>query len=600
MIRHWQWQSRLLSIFISAALGCAHAFAAESFRTTYETSGYTSTGNYDECVACCNRLARGADGVSYRAFGNSAEGRELPLLLVDRAGHDAPLLMVLAGIHAGEIDGKDAGLLLLRDLLIDGKDSALLRHVRLAFIPILNVDGHERRSAFTRINQNGPRESGWRTTAENLNLNRDFMKADAVEMQALHALIRELNPDMLVDIHVTDGADYSYVLTYSMNDQANEWPAMRHYNHDVFLPEITRRLGAAGYEFVPQVSLKDELHVERGWMVDVLEPRFSTGYGTVINRPSLLLETHSLKDYRTRVTGTYEFLHACLVTVGAQATELKETVNECERVSVSLPGRPYHLNWTVSGDSELVDFAGYEYQVGYSPLLGDSIVRWTHVPHTYRIPRFDHAVPRDTITVPYAYLIPPAWLARVSPVLAVQGIIVRVLSQPCTLDVEAATFTDVKWAERSYQGRQLMSFATSRLPITAVFPRGSGLITLDQPRSQIAVHLLEPDGPDSFVRWGFLNPIFEQVEYAEAYVLDTLAAAMLRSDSVLAAEFSARLADSTFANNSAVRVQYFYEHSPYWDSRKDRYPVGRIVDPAVLSQALTATAARSKRPARVD
>jgi hypothetical protein len=565
-------------------------FASEpaDWRTTCEKSNYTQTGPYAEAVDFCRQIATANHKAEYHSFGSSAEGRELPLLLVNpEGGPELPLVLIIAGAHAGEIDCKDAGLMLLRDALVLGKLPGLLDRVRVAFIPILNVDGHERISAFNRPNQNGPTEMGWRTTADNLNLNRDWLKADTPEMRALLSQMDRWQPDLLVDLHVTDGADYQYVLTYSMNEHENDLLPLRRYNRDEFLPQIKRKLKDAGYDFVPQVFFRDGKNMESGWESPTFEPRFSTGYGTIIGRPSLLIETHSLKDYRTRVTATYEALKAVLQTISNQAQELRAAERKADSAAASLPGKRYYLNWAVAHDSTVVDFAGLDFHRVYSSALGDSIIRWGHEPRTYHIPFFGQSVPTDSVVVPQAYLIPAGWMAKMQPVLERHG--VRVTLLPRALDIECGTylFEKVEWAKKPYEGRLRPAMKAKPVQRTLHFAAGSGLVVLRQPRAQVAIHLLEPGGPDSFVHWGFMNAIFEQKEYAESYIMDTVAARMLRESPVLEAEFRARLADSSFAASPEQRLEFFYEHSPYWDAHKDVYPVGRVTDKSDFEMIMT-------------
>jgi hypothetical protein len=559
----------------------AAAAVPADWQTVYEQSGFVQTSRYDQTVEFCKRLAIASRGkAEYRVFGKSPEGRDLPMLLVNyESDTSKPLLLIWAGIHSGEIDGKDAGLMLLRDALVLGQYPQLLSGVRIAFIPILNVDGHERWSAFNRMNQRGPKEMGWRTTAQNLNMNRDFLKTDAPETRALLKQMTALKPDFLLDIHVTDGADYQYVLTYSMNDHEDSPEPLRKYTHEQFLPEVKRTLKSAGYDFVPQVFFKDGEHIESGWVSPVFEPRFSTGYGTVINRPSLLIETHSLKDYHTRVTATYELLKAVIQTVSVQGGLLKNSIHRSNVQTSNLAGKKYYVSWDNTNDSTMVDFLGVDYRREYSPTLGDSVVRWLGTPHTYRIPLFEKSAPTDSVVVPYAYIIPPAWLPLVEDLLKLHNIPLTRTTRPMELAYETYRFNKVEFGKKPYEGRFRASYQSTPIRQTATFPTGSGVVFLDYPRAQITIHLLEPSGPDSFVHWGFLNQIFEQKEYAEAYIMDTLATRMLKESPPLAAEFMSRLADSTFAKDPQARLQFFYEHSPYWDARKDVYPIARITDP---------------------
>jgi hypothetical protein len=575
--------SLLLKYFIIANLLVVISFALarnrDEWLTTFERSAGTETPRYDETVAFCKRLADAAPGtISYRPFGFSPEGRELPMLVVHVGDTLKSLrLLVICGIHAGEIDGKDAGLMLIRDILIFGEHADLLDGIELEFIPIFNVDGHERFSSFMRINQNGPQEMGWRTTAQNLNLNRDFLKADAPEMRALLSHIQRSKPDFLMDIHVTDGADYQYVITYSMNDHANDLPPLYHYDHDTFLPAIKADMKNVGYDLVPQISFRDDNHPLSGWESGPLAPRFSTGYGTVINRPSLLVETHSLKDYRTRVAAVYQLLLSAIETLKSQKNELLNAESVSDSMASNLAGTSYALNWDVSSDSTIVEYKSVNMWREKSGIGIDSVMRWGRQPQTLRIPFFETAVPHDTITVPFAYILPQEWIPVLEPTLSAQGVYIHRLFKALTLPVERYRLSNVIFANKPYEGRFRVTCSTETESDSVTYPQDTGVILLNDWRAQVAIHLFEPKGPDSFLQWGFLNQIFEQKEYAEPYILDSMATRMMNESPQLAAEFQAKLkSDSLFAQSDSERYQFFYEHSPYWDTNKNLYPIARV------------------------
>jgi hypothetical protein len=579
---------RPLSFLSILILASSLSARAEDWRTIYETSGFSETSRYDETVAFCKRLDKASPAIQYSSFGTTAEGRELPLLEVQTSdAPNQPLLFIVAGIHAGEIDGKDAGLMLIRDAVILKKYPGLLDGIRIAFVPIFNADGHERFSAYSRPNQIGPKEMGWRTTAQNLNLNRDWMKADSPEMRAMLKEIAQLNPDILVDIHVSDGADYQYVITYGLETHENALEPLRRYCQDVFLPEIKHQMQTAGYDFVPYVLLRKGYDIMSGWTNESYEPRFSTGYGALINRPFMLIETHSLKDYHTRVTAVYNYLKAVIETIKRQSTELILANREADSTASHLSGTRYTLDWDLTGDSTLVEFEGVDYQFVDSPTGGAKVPRWGTEPKTYTVPFFTNEHPVDTVTVPYAYVIPRPWLPVIEEALVAHHLDVKYMPTSKDVPVESYRFSDVSFAPKPYEGKFRVSFKSTSVMETLHLPAGSAVVVLDQPRAQVAIHLLEPSGPDSFLRWGFFSQIFEQKEYVEPYVADTLAARMLSESPELPAEFNARLkSDSAFAASQDARFQFFNERSPYWDRRKDLYPIGRITTAEGLQNLL--------------
>ncbi|MCX6830877.1 MAG: M14 family metallopeptidase, partial [candidate division Zixibacteria bacterium] len=310
-----------ISLLIILCSFCPTIFGAQStdeWLTLYEKSHYLETPRYDETIAFCKKLADYSPIVSFTDFGVSPQGRKLPLLIIDKDSEFDPqlahrrgkvVLLVQAGIHAGEIEGKDAGLSLVRDIVVHGKYQQALDNVVILLIPIFNVDGHERFGAYNRINQNGPAEMGWRTTAQNLNLNRDFVKADAPEMRCWLGMFNRWLPDFLVDVHTTDGADFQYIITYSLETNRNVAKPLADWCDDAFLPEINERMIKSGFPMTPYVVPRVDHDVTSGLMSWTATPRFSNGYGAAQNRPFMLIETHMLKTYQQRVESTYQLLH---------------------------------------------------------------------------------------------------------------------------------------------------------------------------------------------------------------------------------------------------------------------------------------------------
>ncbi|PXA88757.1 carboxypeptidase, partial [Nostoc sp. 3335mG] len=297
--------------------------------TPAEASGFVSTPSYAETRAWIDRLVAATPLLTIETFGKSPQGRDLYAVRAHKGGTPKPVVLVQAGIHSGEIDGKDAGLMLLRDIALRGKEG-LLDKVDLVFVPIYNVDGHERSGPFNRPNQRGPKDMGWRTTAQNLNLNRDYLKADAPETQAMIGLIRRLDPILYLDLHVTDGIDHRYDVTYAFSGWRGYYArsaAIGRFLDQRLRPAMDAALQRNGHTPGYYVSALDNRAPEKGMSQDVDTPRFSTGYGDIAHIPTVLLETHSLKPYRQRVLGTYVFVEESLRIAADRAAELRSAIN---------------------------------------------------------------------------------------------------------------------------------------------------------------------------------------------------------------------------------------------------------------------------------
>ncbi len=575
-------------------IGACASPGPEDWRTDFEKSNGLETPTYEQTVRYIRRLEKGSPWVRLSHFGQTPEGRPMPLVVVDKSGKFSPssaralrkaVVLVQAGIHAGEIDGKDAGLMLVRDMVIHRQHAELLDRIVLVFIPILNVDGHERRSAFNRINQNGPKEMGWRVTAQNLNLNRDYMKADAPEMRAWLKLFHMWKPDLFVDCHVTDGADYRHVVTYAMDVTQNVAEPVRSWSRTEYLPELTKRMKSSGFPVSPYVWPVDDRNISKGIIGGTAPPRFATAYATICNRPALLIETHMMKDYRTRVMGTYAALLHTLEIVYDRCQELQRVVEESDEQTAGMMGRTLAVRFEQTDRSDTIDFSGYNYLLEPSAISNDDWVVWENVPIDYSLPYYNYVRDTDTAVVPYAFAVPRAW-TTVMDVLRVHGVETRTVGRSVAIDVASYRFRRPVWATKPFEGRITVEMDSEPIRERRTLNRDDYLIIMDQPLNRVIMHLLEPGSPDSFVRWGFFNAIFEQKEYGEAYILEKMARDMIATNPDLEREFLEAVgADTALARDSYQRLNWFYQRSPYWDKTVCVYPISKILHREDLENA---------------
>lgn len=561
--------------------------------TFYEKSGYKKTPRYRETIRFCQLMDSLSPMIQYSSFGISPQGRALPLLILDSRGNFTPeavrasgnaVLLIQAGIHAGEIDGKDAGLMLIRDILFEHKFPGTLEHTTVLFIPIFNVDGHERFGPFNRINQNGPEEMGWRTTAQNLNLNRDFLKADTPEMQAWLKLFHAWLPDFLVDCHVTDGADYQYAVTYGLENSLNVAPPLRRWVRNKLEPLLNKKMRDDRIPMFPYFWLKDRHDIRKGIINLPLSPRYSNGYGAAQNRVFFLIETHMLKDYRTRVNATYHLLLHILETVDSKYDTLQQINRKAdEYTATELPGRYLPLNFRPDmNDSTMVWFEGVDFTIEHSDISGGEWIRWGNSPRNYRLPFFNIPQVTDSALVPQAYLIPREWSVQIKR-LQMHGVSIRYLANDTLLSVESYRFRNPRWEEQPFEGRHRLSVELDTIREQRWYPAGSAVILMNQRANRVAVHLLEPKAPDSFVSWGFWDVLLERKEYGEDYVLEKLARKMLNENPAIRDSFEKHMAtDPDFAGNPMRRLYFFYQNSPYWDQKMNVYPVGKLLQPVKL------------------
>ena len=586
--------------------------------TPAEKSDYRTTPRYDETMAYVQRVAAAAPKqVKLETFGKTPAGRDLWVAIVSKDNVFDPVvvrksgravLLIQNAIHAGEMDGKDSSLALLREMVITKKQASLLDHVVVLIIPIYNADGHERFSPYNRINQNGPEQMGWRTQSQNLNLNRDYMKADAPETRALLRLFQRWLPDFFVDDHVTDGADYQYDTTYAIDVGPDVYPATADWLEHQLKPYIEKSVTASGHIIGEYVGV-GEANPKEGISVGQDTPRFSTGYMVLQNRPGLLVEMHMLKDYKTRVTGNYEILRAILEVMNRDAAKLVATNQQADGETIAAGHRAqtatyirkpddFPLRLAPTADTETFHFLGYKRNTAPSEVSGGSWNQFTHEAESSDIPLHSKLKMTLGVGVPGAYIIPAQW-GKVIDVLRAHGVAMGPTRAAWSGEVETYR-CKAKWAERPFEGHHVLGGGSEFAPTpppdcTAVrekldFPAGSMVVPTDQRAAKVVIHWLEPQGPDSAVYWGYFDAIFEQKEYGEAYVLEKLAREMMAKDPKVKAEFEAKVAsDKEFAANSYGRLNWWYQHSPYWDPKLGLYPVGRVRTLGEISSALAWT-----------
>jgi len=550
--------------------------------TPSEKTDLTDTPNYAETVAYLKLLAEHSPRIRLVVFGRSAEGRELYLVVASKEGaaspaalraNGRPTLFAQAGIHAGEIDGKDAGLMLLHDI-VAGRKAALLERANFLFVPVFNADGHERSSEFNRPNQRGPVHQGWRTTAQNVNLNRDYIKADAPEMRAMLALLNAWEPSLCLDLHVTDGIDYQYDITFGYNGYGAQFawsPKIGAWLDQTYAPAVDEALSRQGHIPGPLVFAVDDRDLTKGLSLGVSMPRFSSGYGDLRHLPSVLVENHSLKPYRQRVLGTYVLLEASLRVLGEHGAELRAVT------TADAAARPEHFqtNWgNSSGKAVDVTFRGIDYESYLSPISGTKEVRWLGTPKTFQLKAW---LDKSGVTLlrPVAYYV-PATKPEVIDRLRLHGIRLEVLPEPRTVSVQLCRLTEAQAAAEPFEGHHLLSVkAVQWESHDETYPAGSVRVPTDQPLGELAMIMLEPQSADSLLAWGFFPEILQRTEYIEGYAVTKVAELMLAHDPALKAEFEQKLADDKkFAQDPEARLRWFYERSPYYDQRYRLYPVG--------------------------
>lgn len=586
-------QNLLLATSLAFAIGqvfapSVHA-ATSDLTTVSERSGFTRTGRYDEVIALCDAFQREyPKAVRCFDFGTTPEGRPMKALAVSTTGHldpqsvraaNLPVLLAQGGIHAGEIDGKDAGFLLVREMLEGKAGRGVLDKLVVLFVPVFNIDGHERFAAWNRPNQRGPEEMGWRTTAQNYNLNRDYLKADTTEMQAMLRLANEWDPLAMMDLHVTDGAKFRHDISIMVEPTSGADEPLRKIGK-AWRDGVMARLAKQGSLPVPfYPSFVETDNPASGFEHGVAPPRFSQAYFSQRNRLGMLVETHSWKDYPHRVRITRNTVLAAAELIAANGKEWLRQVREADERAAKLGGQPVPLDYKAAGKARTIEFQGYEYTRTPSEISGALMTRYDeNKPQVWKVPLRDEIVPNHVVTAPRAgYLVPAAHAAWVQAKLQQHGIESRRLDAPLAADVGVFRADTTKFSAQSFEGHQTLAVTGEWKPERREVAIGALFVPIAQAKARLVVSLLEPLAPDALVAWGEFNNAFERKEYMEDYVAEEVAREMLAKDPALKARFEQKLKDDPeFAKNPGARLEFFARLHASWDQAYNVYPVLRL------------------------
>lgn len=595
-------KTKLIPFIIAFTLACQSLPGAQGKRipeewiTPSERTDFRKTPKYDETMDFFRRLADESPMVSFGKFGQTPQGRDLNFVTVDRDALTEPdqirargrvIVLVQSCIHSGEPDGKDACMIWLRDLVLTGRDKSLLDDVSFVMIPILNADGHEDFRATNRINQNGPEELGTRNTAQLLNLNRDFIKCDAPEMRAWMKLYNRWDPELFIDCHVTNGADFQYVMTYSIENRTNAISEpLRTFCADVFERELNERMTAEGFPMFPYCDYPRRYAPEFGATMEVFDPRFSQSYVAYRNRLGLLLETHIYKPYKQRVMSTLETIRQSAFILAEHKQELLQAIKEadCATASAEFRKTPFALTYQIDKErTDYVDYLGWERDTVKSDLTGGLWVKHNYdKPMTYRIPLRQIPVPDVEIRVPDAYVILPQY-GCLTELLDCHKLEYTFLEEAEELEVETYRYTGAKYAPVQSEGRVPVIEAPHTTQTERILcPKGSIVVDMNQPNAKLAVFMFEPDAPGSLTYWGFFNAHLQP--FSEFFIrreyMEVKGRELIQNEPLIRAEYEQKMKDPAFAHDPSAILDYFFKIClARANQDADVHPVLRLMSP---------------------
>lgn len=567
--------------FLPALLLCT-ALNGFAQQTPYENSGETATATYAEAIKHYQTLSKNYPQARLLDYGMTDFGKPLQLLVLSKDRVFDPvllrksnkrILLINNGIHPGEPEGIDASMMLARDLL---QKKQLPEDVVICIIPIYNIDGAFNRSGTSRANQDGPVAYGFRGNSKNYDLNRDFIKTDSRNSAAFQQIFNIWQPEIFVDTHTSNGADYSYTMTLIPTHKDKLQPDLSAYLTGIMIPALYDQMKSKGYEMTPYVNSVEETP-DQGITGFLESPRYSTGYTTLHNTIGFMPETHMLKAYDKRVDATYKLLQTYIDVVQRDAQLIGDNRKKAD-AAVSLQ-QEFPVIWTLDKTKESpILFKGYTAKYKPSEVSGLPRLYYDrNDPYTKEIKYWNTFSPSLTIQKPVAYIIPQAW-TKVIDLLKLNRVKVQQLAKDTTIPVEMYQISDYKTATRPYEGHYIHNAVqVDPVQLNMLFYKGDYVVYVNQPVNRYIVETLEPQAMDSFFNWNFFDSILGMKEHFSAYVFEDTAAELLKKDPALKAKLEQeKLAKPELLKNAEAQLDFIYKNSVYYEKTHLRYPIGRL------------------------
>ncbi len=573
-------------IFLSIALwSCENEKQnkVSDLQTHFENTNGTETATYLQVIDFYIRLAKEFSSISIQTIGETDSGRPLHIVTYNpegnfnfqKIGADKTIILINNGIHPGESDGIDATMLLFRDLA-SGKLSPPENTV-LATIPLYNIDGSLNRNSTTRANQNGPKAYGFRGNAQNYDLNRDFIKTDTKNARTFTQIFHLVNPDIFIDNHVSNGADYQYTLTHLFTQHNKLGGELGTYLHEEMIPELEQALSQKNWDITPYVNVFNRVP-ESGFSQFMDYPRYSTGYTALWNSLGLMVETHMLKPYKQRVEGNYQLMVQLMAIAETDGKKIKELRKKAATAQLEL--KHYPLQWAIdTTKSTLLNFKGFEADTLISEVTGFPRLKYdTTRPYTKEVEYRNYFKPVDSVEIPKAYIIKKGW-HKIINLLALNKIHYTMMSKDSLMTVESYKIADYKTLSNAFEGHYPhYETKISKKTIPVAFLKGDIMVPTDQIGIRYIIETLEPSATDSFFNWNFFDPILQQKEGFSPYVFEDDALQMLRDSPELKKSFEAKkLTDPNFAKNAYGQLEWLFQQSVHYEPAHLQYPVYRLL-----------------------
>ncbi len=539
---------------------------------------------YQEIISFYTQLADSSPAISMQEVGSTDAGFPLHMIIYnddsnfkfDELTREKAVVLINNGIHPGEPDGIDASMKLFSDLA--SSTITPPKNTVIVCIPVYNIGGALNRNSTSRANQNGPEEYGFRGNARNYDLNRDFIKSDSKNARAFAELYHKINPDVFIDTHVSNGADYKYTLTHLFTQHNKLGGELGNYLHQTFIPEFEQNLKNKSWDITPYVNVFNR-PPDAGFTQFFDSPRYSTGYTTLFNTLGMMIETHMLKPYKNRVEGTYEILKTMLELTDENYKEIKKLRAEANERFKS--GTKYPLQWAIdSTQLTKLDFKGYEAVYKTSEVTGNERLFYNREkPFTKQVDYYNYFKPTVEVNIPKAYIIPKGWW-HVIDLLKINQIEMLPIQQDTLITTEKYRIEDYKTRNTPYEGHYLhYETRVSKTTQKTAVPKGDFLVYTNQTGLRYLLETLEPQATDSFFNWNFFDTILQQKEGFSPYVFEEVALALLNDNPQLKQEFEAKKDDDeSFRNNWYSQLNWLYKRSEHYEEAHLNYPILRVLD----------------------
>lgn len=575
-------KKKTVLIFISFCIACNYSNKENTFdfETNFEKTNGLETATYQDVISFYKALANSYSEIKIESVGNTDSGKPLHIVWYSANGSfnqvNKNTILINNGIHPGESDGIDATMMLLRDLAngtIPAPENTII-----AAIPIYNIGGSLNRNTSTRTNQNGPKEYGFRGNARNYDLNRDFIKCDTKNAKTFTEIFHKIQPELFIDNHVSNGADYQYTLTHLFTQHNKLNGPLGNYLHKKLMPELESSLLEKKIIITPYVNVWGTTP-ETGWSQFMDYPRYSTGYTSLFNTLGMMVETHMLKPYKDRVQQTYELMESMIRITNNKVSEIKKL--KTKQKKYFLDNKEYTVDWVIdSSQTATLNFKGYEGSYIDSKVTGQKRLFYDRTkPYTKEVTYYNYVKPKKTITPPVAYIIPQQW-QRVIDLLKLNQVSLQQIKNDTIIEVNRYKINTYKTKKAPYEGHYQHYNTQINNSIKNIgFRKGDLIAKLTSINMRYLIETLEPEAPDSFFNWNFFDTILQQKEHFSSYVFEDKAFEILNNNPSLKAKFERKKEnDTTFLKNGYLQLDWIHKHSEYYEASHLQYPIYRIIN----------------------